>query len=84
MVKRKTDWTPTMEGRAGPRKSASEMSDRLGEGHLWMTDYHDRLPKVVRQRLAASSFNICPACMDIEAREEAHGKQPSVAAYFSP
>jgi hypothetical protein len=53
------------------------------EGHLWMRDYHDQFPKAVRQRLATSPFNICPACMDEEVRREAHGAQPSVAAYLA-
>jgi hypothetical protein len=44
------------------------------EGHLWMRGYFDRLPRIVRQRLAESAFNICPACME---------NKPSVATYFA-
>jgi hypothetical protein len=33
-----------------------------------MRNYFDRLPAAVRKRLATSRFNICPACMDEEAR----------------
>ena len=60
-------WTPTMEQRA-------DLNGRqvkcliASEGHLWMRGYFDRLPPVVRRRLAESRFNICPACMDEEAR----------------
>ena len=38
------------------------------EGWKWMHTY-DRLPAVVRQRLSESRFNICAACMQIEARK---------------
>ena len=51
------------------------------EGHLWMRGYFDQLPRMVRQRLAESAFNICPACMDEEARMAA--SKPSVAVYFA-
>ena len=50
------------------------------EGHVWMGSY-DRLPSAVRHRLAESRFNICPACMDIEARKVA--ARPSTATYFA-
>ena len=49
------------------------------EGHLWMKGYFDRLPPVVRRRLAQSRFNICPACMDEEARRAA--SKPSADIY---
>jgi len=51
-----------------------------------MQHYYDRFPGAVRRRLAASPFNIFPACMDEEARREAHqrGKtKPSIATYFT-
>ena len=73
-------WTPTMEQRA-------ELNGRqvkcliASEGHLWMRGYFDRLPPAVRRRLAESRFNICPACMDEEARMAA--SKPSVAVYFA-
>ena len=73
-------WTPRMEQRA-------DLNGRqikcliASEGHLWMRDYFDELPSVVRRRLAESRFNICPACMDLEARMAA--PKPSVAVYFA-
>ena len=51
-----------------------------------MQHYYDRFPGAVRRRLAASPFNICPACMDEEARREAHQRgetKPSIATYFT-
>jgi hypothetical protein len=36
------------------------------EGHVWMPAY-DRLPPEARRRLANSPFNICPACVAMEA-----------------
>ena len=84
MVKRKTDWTPAMEQRAG-LEGRQVKCLIASEGHLWMRDYFDRFPSIVRRRLADSTFNICPACMD----EEAHtaGRQsketrPSVDTYL--
>ena len=61
MVKRKTGWTPTMEQRAG-LEGRQVKCLIASEGHLWMQGYYDRFPGAVRQRLAASPFNICPAC----------------------
>jgi hypothetical protein len=46
-----------------------------------MEGYFDRLPKAVRQRLAASAYNICPACATEEA--QAVTPNPSVATYFA-
>ena len=85
MVKRKADWTPTMEQRAD-LEGRQVKCLIASEGHLWMRDYFDRFPVAVRQRLAASPFNICPACMDEEARREARQRKetkPSVAIYFT-
>ena len=73
-------WTPTMEQRA-------DLDGRqvkcliASEGHLWMRSYFDRFPSAVRRRLANSPFNICAACMDIEAHRLA--ARPTVATYFS-
>jgi hypothetical protein len=50
------------------------------EGHLWIHCY-DALPKLVRQRLAASPFNICAACLDIAVRERA--RSPTATAYLA-
>jgi len=85
MVKRKADWTPTMEQRAG-LEGRQVKCLIASEGHLWMQHYYDRFPGAVRRRLAASPFNICPACMDEEARREAHQRgetKPSIATYFT-
>jgi hypothetical protein len=82
MLKRKADWTPTMEQHAG-LEGRQVKCLIASEGHFWMRDYFDRFPSVVRQRLAASPFNICPACMDEEARREAHQTKPSITTYFT-
>ena len=78
MFKRKADWTPTMEQRAD-LEGRQVKCLIASEGHLWMRDYFDRFPSVVRRRLAESAFNICPACMDEEQRKET---KPSVSTYF--
>jgi hypothetical protein len=42
--------------------------------------YYDRLPAPVRRRLAESGYNICAACLTIEAeRQEA---RPSIATFL--
>ena len=54
------------------------------EGHRWIHVY-DGLPKPVRKRLAESPFNLCAACMDIEARHVAATRglrRPSLRIYF--
>jgi hypothetical protein len=58
MIKRKADWTPTMEQRAG-LEGRQVKCLIASEGHLWMQHYYDRFPGAVRRRLAASPFNIC-------------------------
>jgi hypothetical protein len=83
MVKRKADWTPTMEQRSSleGRQVKCLIAD---EGHVWM-HWYDRLPSAVRRRLTESTFNICPACMDQEAHREARQRkqpEPSLATYF--
>jgi hypothetical protein len=72
-------WAPTMEQRADldGRQVKCLTADA---GHVWM-HYFDPLPPVVRRRLAESCFNICPACMDIEAHKTA--SRPTVETYFS-
>jgi hypothetical protein len=49
------------------------------EGHVWIS-WYDRLPAVVRRRLSNSPYNICPACMHLEAQEVAGGK-PTIEVY---
>jgi hypothetical protein len=53
-------------------------------GWRWMRSYFDRLPAVVRQRLSDSRFNICAACMTIEAMRIAseRGVRLSVKIYI--
>jgi hypothetical protein len=84
VVKRKADWTPTMEQRAD-LEGRQVKCLIASEGHLWMRDYFDRFPSVVRRRLAESAFNICPACMDKEVHTAAcqrKERKPSVGTYL--
>ena len=74
----KSGWTPTMEQRAD-LEGRQVKCLIASEGHLWMRGYFDRLPPVVRHRLADSRFNICPACMDEEARRVA--SRPTASIY---
>jgi hypothetical protein len=62
--KRADDWTPGMTGRDEQGRQVKCLV--ADNGHIWMPDY-DRLPSVVRRRLAESRHNICAACMAIEA-----------------
>jgi hypothetical protein len=45
------------------------------EGRLWMQDYFDALP--VRQRMRASPFNLCPACLVTEFLPKLRRKHPN-------
>jgi hypothetical protein len=45
-------------------------------GHLWMKDYYDRLPLLVRQRLQVSPFNLCPACLVTEFLPKVRARYP--------
>ena len=53
------------------------------EGHVWMPSY-DQLPPAVRQRLSSSRHNICPACLEIAARNLARERKVklSIGIYF--
>jgi hypothetical protein len=73
-------WAPTMEQRAGADEARQVKCLTADAGHMWM-HYFDPLPPVVRRRLAESCFNICPACMDIEAHKTA--SHPTVETYFT-
>ena len=73
-------WSSNME-QSAPLEGRQLKCLIASEGYLWMCGYFDRLPPAVRHRLAESRFNICPACMEEEARR-ALGR-PSVATYFA-
>jgi hypothetical protein len=83
MTKMRADWAPNMKRPAADLEVRCLTND---EGHVWM-HYYDRLPLAVRHRLAESRFNICAACLTIEA--EAHTaaskrgqRKPTVAVYL--
>jgi hypothetical protein len=52
-------------------------------GHEWMNGYFDTLPLRVRQRLRASPFNLCPACLQLEILPRVAGKQSGEQALFA-
>jgi hypothetical protein len=82
---KRVDWTPTMEQRAG-LEGRQVKCLIASEGHLWMQDYFDRLPPVIRHRLVESRFNICPACMDEDAHRAAAQRgerRPSISSYLA-
>jgi hypothetical protein len=72
-------WSGSVEQRSDPkgRQVKCLTSD---EGHVWMPNY-DKLPPAVRRRLAESPFNVCAACMDIEAHRIA--QRPSLNTYLA-
>jgi hypothetical protein len=72
-------WTPTMERRAADLDGRQVKCLTADAGHMWMPSY-DRLPAAVRRRLSDSPFNICAACLAIEAHRLA--ARPTVAVYF--
>ena len=72
-------WSGSIEQRSDPkgRQVKCLTSD---EGHVWIHCY-DKLPPAVRRRLAESPFNLCPACVDIEARRVA--RRPNLNTYVT-
>jgi hypothetical protein len=77
-------WTPTMELRSS-HEGRQVKCLTADEGHVWIHCY-DSLPVPVRQRLANGRFNICPACLQIDAQCMARGqrlKRPTVAIYLA-
>jgi hypothetical protein len=74
-------WSPTMEQSGRTLEGRQVLCLTADEGHVWM-HYFDALPPVVRRRMAQSPFNICPACMDIEARKVAARRRPTVNTYL--
>jgi hypothetical protein len=73
----RTEWGKRQRGESERQVKCLTAS----RGHMWMRNHFDRLPAVVRRRLAESEFNICAACMDIEAYEIAKGT-PSIKTYL--
>lgn len=77
-------WAPGMERRVADDKGRQVKCLTADAGHMWMPSY-DELPPAVRLRLANSRFNICAACMGIEAGRVAKARRlrrPTLAIYF--
>jgi hypothetical protein len=74
----RSGWSPTMAARTFEGTQVKCLT--ADEGHVWMP-YYDRLPPLVRKRLAESESNICAACMIMEARKTA--PRPSVTTYLA-
>jgi hypothetical protein len=77
MVRVRDDWRPGIERRSSLERRQVKCLT-ADEGHVWMRCY-DRLPSVVRLRLAESRFNLCPACVVIDARSASRRSEPSIA-----
>jgi hypothetical protein len=73
-------WSSTLTGRTLEAQQVRCLT--ADEGHVWM-HYFDALPPVVRRRMAQGPFNVCAACLTIEARKVAPRRQPTVATYFA-
>ena len=70
--KQRGGWTVDMKG---PTEQGRQVLCLTSDaGWVWMSDF-DRLPNVVRRRLAASHHNICPACMAIQAWGRTPGRE---------
>jgi len=84
MTKIDPRWGPNMMRRPGSTREAQQVRCLTGDqGSEWVHDL-DRLPSPVRRRLAGSAHNICPTCVDTEARAQltARGlRQPTLAIY---
>ena len=72
-------WSGSIEQRSDP-KGRQVKCLTADEGHVWMPDF-DTLPPAVRRRLAESPFNLCAACVDIEAHRVA--RRPNLNTYVT-
>lgn len=82
-MKVRSGWRADLPQRRG-RDEKQVLCLTADAGHVWIHCY-DRLPPPVRRRLAESVFNICPACMDIEAHRTATARglsRPTIRIYF--
>ena len=79
MTKRKNDWTADM-GRRSTLEGEQVYCLTADEGHRWIHVY-DQFPSAVRKHMASSTFNLCPACVEIMAK--AQTRRPSVDTYFA-
>jgi hypothetical protein len=81
-----TTWKPSADWKPNMKRPVADLEVRCltnDAGHVWM-HYFDPLPPAVRRRLAESRFNICPACMHLEACKLASQRnQPTVSTYFA-
>jgi hypothetical protein len=83
MTKVDPRWSSTMMRRSS--QEAQQVRCLTGDqGSEWIHG-NDELPAPVRRRLAESVYNICPTCVDMEARSEAAARglpRPTIAVYF--
>jgi hypothetical protein len=71
MTKIDRRWGTNMMRRPGSTHEAQQVRCLTGdEGSEWVHGLDD-LPAPVRRRLAGSVHNICPTCVEMEARSEA-------------
>jgi hypothetical protein len=85
MAKIRTGWRPGMERRSADRDGKQVKCLIADAGHVWIHCY-DKLPPLIRHRLAESAHNICPACLEGEAQDMAAARRlgrPSVAIYLA-
>jgi hypothetical protein len=76
-------WSPTMMRRSS--QNAQQVFCTTGDqGSEWIHGL-DELPAPVRRRLADSHLNICPTCVDGDARYEARRRglrRPTITVYY--
>ena len=83
MTKIDSRWGPNMMRRPGSTHEAQQVRCLTGDqGSEWIHGL-DELPPPVRRRLAESVYNICPTCVNMEARSNARGRgRPTITVYF--
>jgi len=86
MTKISPRWSPNMMRRRDASREAQQVRCLTGDqGSEWIHGL-DELPPPARRRLAESVHNICPTCLDMEARAEAAARRlrrPTIAVYFA-
>lgn len=76
-------WYAGMELECEDRRGQQVYCTTRSPGLMWISAYDD-LPPAVRGRLARSRFNLCPTCIEMEAKRAARRRRPvPVSVYLA-
>jgi hypothetical protein len=76
------EWRPGMELECDDRRGQQVFCATHDPGLQWI-DAYDDLPPPVRSRLAHSRYNLCPTCIEMEAKGATKRRPPPVSVYLA-